>query len=90
MATYSSILVCRIPWTLFPWYLKESDTTERLSPFTFSLRNQIKNCLRIKQFKVFDTSSGSLGQSVVIVTSLRPLSLTRGRLCDCFSTKTEK
>ena len=30
MATHSSILVWRIPWTI-PWGLKESDTTERLS-----------------------------------------------------------
>ena len=42
MATYSSILAWRIPWTeepsrLHPWGCKESDTTERLSlsPFWF-------------------------------------------------------
>ena len=42
MATYSSILAWRIPWTeepsrLHPWGRKESDTTERLSlsPFWF-------------------------------------------------------
>ena len=32
MATHSSILACRIPWTEEPWGRKESDTTERLSP----------------------------------------------------------
>ena len=30
-ATYSSILAWRIPWTVYPWGCKESDTTERLS-----------------------------------------------------------
>ena len=41
MATHSSILAWRIPWTedlagYSPWGHKESDTTERL-PFHFSL-----------------------------------------------------
>ena len=32
MATYSSIVAWRIPWTIHsPWGRKESDTTERLS-----------------------------------------------------------
>ena len=30
-ATHSSILAWRIPWTVYPWGGKESDTTERLS-----------------------------------------------------------
>ena len=30
-ATHSSILAWRIPWTVYPWGHKESDTTERLS-----------------------------------------------------------
>ena len=30
-ATHSSILAWRIPWTVYPWGRKESDTTERLS-----------------------------------------------------------
>ena len=29
-ATHSSILAWRIPWTVYPWGHKESDTTERL------------------------------------------------------------
>ena len=32
-ATHSSILAWRIPWTVYPWGCKESDTTERLSLF---------------------------------------------------------
>ena len=31
MATHSSILAWRIPWTEYPWGHKEADTTERLS-----------------------------------------------------------
>ena len=31
MATHSSILAWRIPWTVFPWVHKESDTTEQIS-----------------------------------------------------------
>ena len=31
MATHSSILAWRIPWTLYPWGCKESDKTEQLS-----------------------------------------------------------
>ena len=31
MATHSSILTWRIPWTVYPWGRKESDTTEWLS-----------------------------------------------------------
>ena len=31
MATHSSILAWRISWTVYPWGLKESDTTEQLS-----------------------------------------------------------
>ena len=35
-ATHSSILAWRIPWTVYsPWGRKESDTTERLSHFSF-------------------------------------------------------
>ena len=30
-ATLSSILAWRIPWTVYPWGGKESDTTEQLS-----------------------------------------------------------
>ena len=30
-ATLSTILAWRIPWTVYPWSLKELDTTERLS-----------------------------------------------------------
>ena len=43
MATHSSILVCRIPWTEepgelhSPWGCKESDMTERLTLSHFSL-----------------------------------------------------
>ena len=33
MATYSSILAWRIPWTV--WGCKESDTTERFSLYVF-------------------------------------------------------
>ena len=36
MATHSSILAWRIPWTVYPWGHKEWDTTEQLSLF-FSL-----------------------------------------------------
>ena len=36
MATHSSILAWRIPWTVYPWGCKESDTTERLH-FHFKL-----------------------------------------------------
>ena len=28
MATHTSILAWRIPWTVYPWGCKESDTTE--------------------------------------------------------------
>ena len=31
MATHSSILAWRIPWTVYPWGHKESDTTEQIS-----------------------------------------------------------
>ena len=31
MATHSSILAWRIPWTVYPWGCKESDTTEWLT-----------------------------------------------------------
>ena len=31
MATHSSILAWRIPWTVYPWGLKESVKTEQLS-----------------------------------------------------------
>ena len=35
-ATHSSVVACRIPWTVYsPWGRKESDTTERLSHFSF-------------------------------------------------------
>jgi hypothetical protein len=43
MATHSSVLACRIPWTEepgelhSPWGCKESDTTERLTLSRFSL-----------------------------------------------------
>ena len=30
-ATHSSILAWRIPWTVYPWGHKESDTTEQIS-----------------------------------------------------------
>ena len=30
-ATHASILAWRIPWAVYPWGHKESDTTERLS-----------------------------------------------------------
>ena len=30
-ATHSNILALRIPWTVFPWIHKESDTTEQIS-----------------------------------------------------------
>ena len=36
MATHSSILAWRIPWTI-PWGRKQSDTTERLSLYVTSL-----------------------------------------------------
>ena len=36
MATHSSILAWRIPWTVYPWGHKKSETTERLS-LSFSL-----------------------------------------------------
>ena len=36
MATHSSILAWRIPWTI-PWGRKQSDTTERLSLYFTSL-----------------------------------------------------
>ena len=40
MATHSSILARKIPWTeepgRVPWGCKESDMTERLSDFTFT------------------------------------------------------
>ena len=31
LATHSSVLVWRIPWTAYPWGCKESNMTERLS-----------------------------------------------------------
>ena len=31
MATHSSILAWRIPWTVYPWGHKESNTTEQIS-----------------------------------------------------------
>ena len=34
-ATHSSILAWRIPWTVYPWGLKESDMTERLALLLF-------------------------------------------------------
>ena len=34
IATHSSILAWRIPWTVSPWDSRESDTTERLSLFS--------------------------------------------------------
>ena len=37
-ATHSSILAWRIPWTVYPWGHKESDTTERLSLHFFNTR----------------------------------------------------
>ena len=37
MATHSSILAWRIPWTIVPWGRKESDTTERLSLYFTTL-----------------------------------------------------
>ena len=36
-ATHSSILAWRIPWTVWSWGRKESDTTERLSLSLFFL-----------------------------------------------------
>ena len=39
MATYSSILAWRIPWTVFPWVHKELDTTEQIS---LSLQGLVK------------------------------------------------
>ena len=44
MATHSSIVAWRIPWTeepgeLRPWDRKESDTTEQLTPFSYLLGN---------------------------------------------------
>ena len=52
MATHSSILAWRIPWTALvgysPWGHKESDMTERLStyPIIMSYTNEI-NCIPI-------------------------------------------
>ena len=34
-ATHSSILPWRIPWTVYPWGDKKSDTTEQLSDILF-------------------------------------------------------
>ena len=43
-ATHSSILAWRIPWTVYPWGLKESNTTEQLSlSFTFTCYTQETN-----------------------------------------------
>ena len=37
-AAQSRILAWRIPWTAYPWGLKESDRTERLSLSLFTLK----------------------------------------------------
>ena len=59
MATYSSILAWRIPWTVYsPWGHKNSDTTEplSLSP-TMNLKPCRKNTVR---------TTGVEGESVKI------------------------
>ena len=49
MATHSSTLALKIPWTeelgagYYPWGHKESGTTERLH-FTFAFENYITEC----------------------------------------------
>ena len=42
-ATHSSILAERIPWTVYPWGRKESDTTEQLSLSLWNLTNLLSN-----------------------------------------------
>ena len=42
MATHSSILAWRIPWTVWFHGLAESDTTERLSLHLTSVRSMLK------------------------------------------------
>jgi len=42
MATHSSILTWRIPWTEEPWGRKELDTTEQLNTFSLFIFNYAK------------------------------------------------
>ena len=53
-ATYSSSLAWKIPWmeesgSYSPWGHKESDTTERLSFFSFKIEEKEEVCMFIKQ-----------------------------------------
>ena len=42
MATYSSVLAWRIPWTVCLWGHKESDTTEPLSSYNIRLFSEVR------------------------------------------------
>ena len=50
MVTHSSILAWRIPWTVYPWDLKESEMTER-----FSLSLCFLSHLKIKELPIIVT-----------------------------------
>ena len=58
MATHSSILAWRIPWTEEPGGLQESDTTERVH-FT-SFLHHLNSCFFAFNLEKEDTTSNSL------------------------------
>ena len=51
-ATHSSILACRIPWTVYPWGHKESDTAEQLSLSLFTWKDYAQFCKSLRKLRV--------------------------------------
>ena len=70
-ATHSSILAWKIPWTVYPWGHKESDTTE---PLALSTENV--SCLSVKiQVEVKSLSRVQLFATPWTIAYQAPLSM---------------
>ena len=86
-ATYSSILVWRIPWTC-PWGHKESDRTEQLSLYLLSKLSKIKTyhfklrlyCNRFNLYKSSNQSNSSILDNVINITYINFLTLNQSFL----------
>ena len=86
-ATYSSILVWRIPWTS-PWGHKESDRTERLSLYLLSKLSKIKTyhfklrlyCNRFNLYKSSNQSNSSILDNIIKITYINFLTLNQSFL----------
>ena len=63
-ATHSSILAWRIPWTVYPWGCRESDTTEACSAACSACERAFQVAQMIKNLPASAGATGDMVQSL--------------------------